>query len=74
MDNTLHSLYDYLGHAAGVKLGREVNETAQRRSIPINTRQVSNPKYEGIVSLYPKWFLDEYFGNSQEEDDNSLPF
>ena len=71
MDNTLMSLYDYLGRAAGIKLGKEVNETAQRRSIPINTRQVSNPKYEGIVSLYPKWFLDEYFG---KEDDDSLPF
>jgi len=65
------SLYDYLGRAAGIKLGREVNENAQRRSIPINTRQVSNPKYEGIVSLYPKWFLDEYFG---KEDDDELPF
>ena len=74
MDNTLMSLYDYLGHAAGKKLGGEVNETAKRRRIPINTRQVSNPKYEGVVLLYPKWFLDEYFGNSQEEDDNSLPF
>lgn len=71
MDNILMSLYDYLGHAAGIKLGREVNETAQRRSIPINTRQVSNPKYEGVVLLYPKWFLDEYFGKG---DDNSLPF
>ena len=71
MDNTLMSLYDYLGRAAGIKLGREVNENAQRRSIPINTRQVSNPKYEGTVLLYPKWFLDEYFG---KEDDDELPF
>jgi len=71
MDNTLLSLYDYLGRAAGIKLGREVNENAQRRSIPINTRQVSNPKYEGIVSLYPKWFLDEFF---KKEDDDELPF
>jgi len=71
MDNTLHSLYDYLGRAAGRKLGREVNESAKRRCIPTNTRQVSNPKYEGVVSLYPKWFLDEYFG---KEDDDELPF
>jgi len=71
MDNTLHSLYDYLGRAAGRKLGREVNESAKRRCIPTNIRQVSNPKYEGIVLLYPKWFLDEYFG---KEDDDELPF
>lgn len=72
MDNTLYSLYDYLGRAAGIKLGREVNEIAKRRNIPISTRQVSNPKYEGKVLLYPKWFLDEYFGNNN--DDDSLPF
>ena len=71
MDNTLHSLYDYLGRAAGRKLGREVNESAKRRCIPTNTRQVSNPKYEGVVSLYPKWFLDEFF---KKEDDDELPF
>lgn len=65
------SLYDYLGKAAGKKLGGEVNETAKRRRIPINTRQVSNPKYEGVVLLYPKWFLDEFF---KKEDDDELPF
>ena len=74
MDNTLLSLYDYLGHAAGIELGDEVNKVAQLRDIPARTRQVNNPKYEGKVMLYPKWFLDEYFGNSQEEDDDELPF
>ena len=74
MDNTLLSLYDYLGHAAGVKLGDEVNKVAQLRDIPARTRQVNNPKYEGKVMLYPKWFLDEHFGNSQKEDDDELPF
>jgi hypothetical protein len=74
MDNTLLSLYDYLGHAAGIELGDEVNKVAQLRDIPARTRQVNNPKYEGKVMLYPKWFLDEYFGNSEEEDDDELPF
>lgn len=74
MDNTLLSLYDYLGHAAGLKLGEEVNKAAQLKDIPPHLRQVSNPKYEGKVMLYPKWFLDEYFGNSQKEDDDELPF
>ena len=67
----LLSLYDYLGRAAGRKLGGEVNEAAKRRVVPYHTRQVSNPKYEGEVLLYPKWFLDEYFGKG---DDDSLPF
>jgi hypothetical protein len=71
MDNTLMSLYDYLGKAAGVKLGEEVNKAAQAKKIPIYTRQVENPKYSGTVMLYPKWFLDEFFGI---EDDDELPF
>ena len=71
MDNTLMSLYDYLGKAAGVKLGNEVNKAAQAKKIPINARQVENPKYSGAVMLYPKWFLDEFF---KKEDDDELPF
>ena len=71
MDNTLLSLYDYLGHAAGIELGDEVNKVAQLRDIPARTRQVNNPKYEGKVMLYPKWFLDEFF---KKEDDDELPF
>lgn len=74
MDNTLMSLYDYLGRAAGLKLGEEVNKAAQSKNIPPHLRQVDNPKYTGKVMLYPKWFLDEYFGNSKKEDDDELPF
>ena len=71
MDNTLMSLYDYLGHAAGLKLGEEVNKVAQLKNIPPHLRQVDNPKYTGKVMLYPKWFLDEFF---KKEDDDELPF
>ena len=71
MDNTLMSLYDYLGKAAGIKLGEEVNKVARTKKISIYTRQVSNPKYEGTVMLYPKWFLDEFF---KKENDDKLPF
>jgi len=71
MDNTLMSLYDYLGKAAGVKLGNEVNKAAQAKKIPYHSRQVENPKYSGTVMLYPKWFLDEFF---KKEDDDELPF
>lgn len=71
MDNTLMSLYDYLGKAAGVKLGEEVNRAAQSKKIPFNVRQVDNPKYSGTVMLYPKWFLDEFF---KKENDDELPF
>lgn len=65
------SLYDYLGKAAGAKLGAEVNASAQSKQIKFSIREVSNPKYTGKVMLYPKSFLDEYFKVSQEDD---LPF
>jgi len=55
------SLYDYLGHAAGKELGKEVATAAMEAGIRLETREVSNPKYTGIVHLYPKNFLDFYF-------------
>lgn len=65
------SLYDYLGKAAGAKLGAEVNALAVAKQIKYAIREVSNPKYTGKIMLYPKSFLDEYFGVPQEDD---LPF
>jgi hypothetical protein len=65
------SLFDYLGKAAGANLGKLVNIEAQNKKIPIKIREVSNPKYKGKVMLYPKSFLDEYFGVKQVDD---LPF
>jgi hypothetical protein len=55
------SLYDYLGKAAGEKLGKEVASAASREGIKLETREVSNPKYTGTVLLYPKDFLEFYF-------------
>jgi hypothetical protein len=66
------SLYDYLGKAAGEKLGKEVASAASREGIKLETREVSNPKYTGIVYLYPKDFLEFYFrkpDSHQIEDD-----
>jgi len=55
------SLYDYLGKPAGRELGKEVATAAMEAGIRLETREVSNPKYTGIVHLYPKNFLDFYF-------------
>jgi hypothetical protein len=77
------SLYDFLGKAAGGQLGKEVATTAIQNNIPIQTKEVSNPKYTGTVNLYPKDFLEFYFrkpdsfefeptlGDIQDDD---LPF
>ena len=55
------SLYDYLGRAAGTKLGKQVAEYATLKKTKTETRDVSNPKYTGKVMLYEKSFLDEFF-------------
>ncbi len=77
------SLYDFLGKAAGGQLGKEVATIAIQNNIPIQTKEVSNPKYTGTVNLYPKDFLEFYFrkpdsfefeptlGDIQDDD---LPF
>ena len=77
------SLYDYLGHAAGGTLGKEVADAAARAKVGFETKEVSNPKYTGTIMMYPKYFLDEYFKAVQEknlaslyedDDDDDLPF
>ena len=58
------SLYDYLGHAAGMPLGEQVAKRATALGVKMETRDISNPKYTGKVMLYPEKFLNEYFGNN----------
>jgi len=59
------SLYDYLGHAAGIKLGEEVYKAAKAAKEPVNTRFVSNKAYKGEVMLYREEFLKEYFNGKR---------
>lgn len=58
----LVSLYDYLGRAAGPELGKQVASAAAARKIPLNSRYVETKTYTGAILLYPKSFLDEFFG------------
>jgi hypothetical protein len=78
-DETMISLYDYRGHADYDKKGRDVYEAAKRKGIVCESREIENPGYTGMVLLYPKWFLDEYFHPKtnqtvQEILDDDLPF
>ena len=59
--HTYLSLYDYLGRAAGQKLGGEVNRAAVEKKVEFKQRFISNPAYHGNVHLYPIEFLNEYF-------------
>jgi hypothetical protein len=55
------SLYDYLGHAAGSTLGKQVAEYAKLRNARFGSRHVSNKVYNGIVHLYEESLLKEFF-------------
>ena len=61
------SLYDYLGRAAGPDLGKQVAYAAAKAKIKSEIREVSNVKYSGPIMLYPRSFLDNFFGGGLNE-------
>ena len=66
------SLYDYLGHPAGSKLGQQVAAAAAQNKIKFETRHVSTKTYTGKIMLYPKSFLDNFFGGVSEGTSNNI--
>lgn len=60
------SLYDYLGRAAGSRLGKQVYEEACRRNIPVQSKDVATKYYNGPVLMYPQSFLKEYFKDNKK--------
>ena len=69
---TFLSLYDYLGKAAGIALGRKVAAAATKARLKLQTRAIANPSYAGLVLLYPKDFLDGFFAEPNPMDDATL--
>jgi hypothetical protein len=68
------SLYDYLGKAAGNKLGFEVAQAATDAGIKTELREISNPKYTGKVTVYPKDFLEFHFRDPETyQIEDALP-
>jgi hypothetical protein len=57
------SLFDYLGRAAGSKLGFEVATYARQQNSKVEIRQISNPKYTGPINLYTENLLEAFFNN-----------
>ena len=62
-ETNMMSLYDYLGHKGGLELGSEVCSSAIKLNVPLGSREISNPAYEGTVRLYPQAFLKYYFND-----------
>ena len=69
IDNSMRmiSLYDYLGHAAGSDLGKQVAIAASKAGVKSSIREVSHVGYKGPIMLYPKTFLDNFFGGGLNE-------
>ena len=61
------SLYDYLGHAAGPDLGKQVASAAAKAGVKHSIREVNHRGYNGPNMLYPKAFLELYFKNGLNE-------
>jgi hypothetical protein len=71
MEKEMLSLYDYLGYAAGDRLGKDVAKKAAEQKVTYAVKYVENPKYKGDIMMYPKSFLDSYFKLDVNDD---LPF
>jgi hypothetical protein len=63
-EDTMMSLYDYLRRAAGSELGKQVAKAAKIQKVEIGKKLVSTKGYSGEIQMYPKSFLDRYFGNT----------
>ena len=61
------SLYDYLGRAAGPDLGKTVATAAAKAGIKSEIREVNHVGYRGPIMLYPRQFLDNFFGGGLNE-------
>ncbi len=61
------SLFEYLGKPAGGDLGKKVYLAARAKNVNHSQREVSTRTYTGMVMLYPKSFLEEYFKGKAEE-------
>ena len=65
------SLYDYLGHAAGPDLGKKVASAAARAKVKHEIREVNHKGWNGPIMLYPRDFLDNFFGGGLGESRGS---
>ena len=61
------SLYDYLGHAAGPDLGKQVASAAAKSGVKHEIREVKHSGWNGPIQLYPRAFLDLYFKGGLNE-------
>ena len=71
MEENFLSLYDFLKKAAGSSLGKEVQKVATLNNVPIQIKEVQTKTYEGKINMYPKWFLEQYFGRTSAAESST---
>lgn len=59
------SLFDYLGYAAGARLGKEVAAAAAKCREKIASKQITTRTYAGNVLMYRSQFLKEFFDSKE---------
>jgi signal peptidase I len=55
------SLYDYVGHKDEKGIGKNLYNFAINCGVKPGKRQISNPKYTGIVRTYPRLVINTFF-------------
>tara|TARA_R110000803_G_scaffold85165_3_gene151435 strand:+ start:404 stop:628 length:225 start_codon:yes stop_codon:yes gene_type:complete len=63
------SLYDYLGRAAGPKLGLSVAAEAMEKGVSPKQKVVEHSGYDGKILTYPKQFLVDYFHPTHKDNE-----
>ena len=66
------SLYDYLGKAAGGKLGLAVAAEAMEKGVSLKHKIVEHSGYDGKILTYPKQFLVDYFHPTHKDNELNL--
>jgi len=64
------SLYDYQKRTDYDKVGKQLFKYAKYRDVKTQTRNIENPKYQGIVMLYPRNIIEDFFKELKAD----LPF
>ena len=67
------SLYEFLGRAAGPKLGAEVKKYADQNDVPFKMKEVPHSGYKGMVLTYSKVFLEFYFRHPTDTSHSENP-
>ena len=63
--NEFISLYDHLGTAAGLLLGKQVWEFAKEEGAEWQQREIVTNTYKGSVMLYKRHFLVDLFASKK---------